>query len=1024
MHTVIKLALAVQFLLCFLPNMSAIHIGNAAMERICSVHLLAIIFIIGKMLVCVRSENPTNFCYPTNKPCPTFSEPNGTYYVTPTQPPSPDCPSHKPCQLLRCYISCKLWGDNITIHFLPGLHQGLTQKRENDDLTYWRITGSGNVVIRSYNLVLRVLPRAEVHLENVTIVESDISVHHYLTCSSKLFVNNCKFNLSRIWTIQILVSVKQSEFHNSLSTALAIYSCELELSGEILFLNNTGKNGGAIALIGCGVTMAANTTVNFTNNRAWINGGAMYIDQPYINNLPLQTYCFYKLLNFSDVDQYKKFRVIFRNNSAYHSGDQVYGASMNATCVANNYYTQENETFNKIFSYQLWGRVFEFPQNSNNPLSTVSGPSSRVCLCGGYESQPSCAVPSEIDHVTLKVYPGEYFNISAIVVGGDFGATSGTVLANLRTHIPDSNATLRFDKSSMHNQLIYNNRKCFQLQYSILSNINRLTVVMTLKTAGNRFNKVPVNLSDLCNAYKSLGKIHPQLMTTPIIIHITILQCPTGFTLNRHSLACECYSVLAQNGVKCTFHNGSGHVHWDSSMWISGVNSTGVLFSNICPLDNCKKGHKETDLENDPDTQCAFNHVGRLCGSCKKNYSMAIGSSHCIYCPNNNNLALLIFFAAAGPLLVLFISFANLTVTRGMVNGLVFYANVVWGYQSVLFPQNMGTVLRILKVFIAWLNLDFGIEVCFIGGLNSFWKTWLQFIFPLYTAGLFLVGLRCSLRLAKLFGDRSVPTLATLLFLSFTKLLRAIIAALNLATLHNYPENTKYTVWAVDGNYLYGRHPHIYLLLAAVTCLLLLWVPYTLLLLTMQWVRKIDHYWPLRIIAKYKPVYDAYFAPLRDKHHYWFGVLLLTQGLLLIVSSLTLNVMPVASESLLLIVVTLLLCYMNTMQVYNKRSVSMVESSFFINLIILFAGIRYREISQISIMYASICIALTEFCGIIAWSFIESLYQFYRARSTQYRYESIVQETEEDSDASIDRCSISDSEEKELSKTLSNIATY
>ena len=345
-----------------------------------------------------------------------------------------------------------------------------------------------------------------------------------------------------------------------------------------------------------------------------------------------------------------------------------------------------------------------------------------------------------------------------------------------------------------------------------------------------------------------------------------------------------------------------------------------------------------------------------------------------------------------------------------MINGLIFYANVVWGYQSVLFPQDIGTVLRILKVFIAWLNLDFGIEICFISGLNSFWKVWLQFIFPLYTTGIFLVGLRCSMRLAKLFGDRSVPTLATFLFLSFTKLLRAIIAALNLATIHSFPRFTKYMVWALDGNYLYGQHPHIYLLLVAVGALVLLWIPYTLLLLTVQWVRIIDHYWPLTIIAKYKPVYDAYFAPLRDEHHYWFGVLLLIQGLLLIVSSLTLNVLPIASEVLVLVVVTVLLCYMNTMQVYKKTVVSIVESSFFINLIILFAGIRYHEIPQTSLMYVSISIALLELCVIICWSLVESFCQFYKAKSTQYHSIVNVQETEQDSDVSF-----AISEEEELS---------
>ena len=80
-------------------------------------------------------------------------------------------------------------------------------------------------------------------------------------------------------------------------------------------------------------------------------------------------------------------------------------------------------------------------------------------------------------------------------------------------------------------------------------------------------------------------------------------------------------------------------------------------------------------------------------------------------------------------------------------------------------------------------------------------------------------------------------------------------------------------VWVIDGNYSYGCYPHIFLLLAAIASFILLWMPYTLLLSSMQWLRSVDHLGPLKVISRYKPLYDAYFAPLRDKHHYWFGML-------------------------------------------------------------------------------------------------------------------------------------------------------
>ena len=245
--------------------------------------------------------------------------------------------------------------------------------------------------------------------------------------------------------------------------------------------------------------------------------------------------------------------------------------------------------------------------------------------------------------------------------------------------------------------------------------------------------------------------------------------------------------------------------------------------------------------------------------------------------------------------------------------------------------------------------------------------------FSIYTATIFLAGVHYSSKLSKICGNRSVPTLATLLFLSYAKLLRTIITILRLADLKAYPEGNVTKVWALDGNLTYGSHKHILLLLVAVACFAFLWMPYTIILFSMQWLRKIDHYKPLKLIARYKPIYDAYFGPLKDKHHYWFGVLLLAQGVLLVISSLTLNLVPVFSLLLLIAISTLLLCYLNHVKTYKKLYVSHLESSFLLNLIVLTAGnlyFRYNESGQTVLLIISISVAFIEFCGIVVWNLI------------------------------------------------------
>ena len=58
-----------------------------------------------------------------------------------------------------------------------------------------------------------------------------------------------------------------------------------------------------------------------------------------------------------------------------------------------------------------------------------------------------------------------------------------------------------------------------------------------------------------------------------------------------------------------------------------------------------------------------------------------------------------------------------------------------------------------------------------------------------------------------------------------------------------------------------------------------MWLPYTLLI---QWLRRISCLWILKWTMQFNPFYDAYFAPLKPKHQYWFGVLLIARGILFI----------------------------------------------------------------------------------------------------------------------------------------------
>ena len=62
----------------------------------------------------------------------------------------------------------------------------------------------------------------------------------------------------------------------------------------------------------------------------------------------------------------------------------------------------------------------------------------------------------------------------------------------------------------------------------------------------------------------------------------------------------------------------------------------------------------------------------------------------------------------------------KMTVSSGTINGLIFYANIQ-SFSGLLDYQECS-IHPILRVFLSWINLDFGIEVCLYSGMDVYKK--------------------------------------------------------------------------------------------------------------------------------------------------------------------------------------------------------------------------------------------------------------------------------------------------------------
>ena len=176
-------------------------------------------------------------------------------------------------------------------------------------------------------------------------------------------------------------------------------------------------------------------------------------------------------------------------------------------------------------------------------------------------------------------------------------------------------------------------------------------------------------------------------------------------------------------------------------------------------------------------------------------------------------------------------------------------------------------------------------------------------------------------------------------------------------------------VWSVDGTLEYFGYHHILLFVVALVSLLFLWLPYTLLLLLIQWLQRISHFRVLRWTMRFNSFYDAYFAPLKPGHQYWFGVLLLARGMILITFASNFALPQDISLLILLVTAGLLLFYMFLENVYKSRKATVFHSSFLLNLCLLsgsmiFAhtGRRIKHTIQAVAVGLSIGTAFLQFC--------------------------------------------------------------
>ena len=679
-------------------------------------------------------------------------------------------------------------------------------------------------------------------------------------------------------------------------------------NSTVVIEGNRGVYGGAINLFQLAyLVVSPGTELYFRDNAASLQGGVFYINLLGGNSVAFFDDCFlyFSYQNFvicdscSDLNNTDVY-IEFSGNTA-PTGSIIYGSALTfcpwARPLRDEY---QNESVVEIL-HNYFPTKFNF---SEEPVGfqRVTTPSSRIVI-------------DDIQPIYFAA-PGEEFK-------------------------------LRVSAFDFYDQVISTPVGAYILD-SLDLNLNRSERVQEIRAAvgddgisvllPDNPTDTPARVYSLENQIATIGLFTTDSQsTTQTFIIVEVGSCPQGFIINNLSLSCECDPRLIERDIECDV--SSQTLIASDGLWVGPISSGGELAVADC-VGYCEEGTRSISARADPvnyDVQCedGWNRGGILCGRCQDGYSIVLGSFRCLKC-HNGYVALFFFFLLLGILLVAMISYFQITITAGYLNGILFYSNIVSLYGHLLTPAAPFDGRLSLTSF---LTLNLGIETCFHDGMNSLEKVWWQLSFPLYLVILMLitVGLARCCKWKRGAGFSTIQAFATLSLLCYVSVLNSCVELVSAVTIKSLSDKN-HRRWIVDPSVTYFEGGHGVLAFSAIVLLILYIIPLPLFLLFPTVLYRAPY------LRRYKPFYDVFWAPFKPKFRFWLGFRLIFRWVpfgLVYLAPDPLNTFTTGFLILLLMFAQLVF------EPFDGKWRNLVDSLFLLNLVILFFGsVYYSAIAE------------------------------------------------------------------------------
>ena len=623
-----------------------------------------------------------------------------------------------------------------------------------------------------------------------------------------------------------------------------------EINTNKFAMTEWGEVGGGI-MMSCEsqLLLKPHSLLNVSANRGYPYGGGICIDYKgrrvetlnefvdcYVDKLTCPGWCFFQFINSdgqyvnaSDIAEHNA-TVILSNNTTTLGRNSVFNGHFQNCSLQTAYGTLPA-------SRELIFNVF----HQYTPIDEKTVPSFpyAICLCDGDEF--NCIRNHTL---VIETYPVQQFPIFV------------TVLGDWQREIP---VRLTVTHTQLGTETTLNIEGCTQFQVHTLEHPKG-------PAPGSRHElSLKASLSGIA-------------LQKSIAIHV--YDCSPGLQYIHNQ--CECNTFLKQHHFTCNIVNNTTTYKADRAHYWIGVEEEHVIISPSCPIFFCNSALQSgltLDSKSDDGLQCNNGRRGLLCSECPSGYSSVFGSFKCKEC-SSVLLLQLPLYAFAGIFIVALLFLFNLTLLQGTIMSVVLYTNIMGLMAEFLQEHAWGPLFFLLSV----LNLQSGAGVCFYDGMDEFWKALLQFAFPFYLFTLLIVIIiithKCGYRMfrkAHFIARRAVPVLATIMLLTYTSLVNAVITPLRYTTLYNADTTHGETVWLYQPSLPFFGGQHLVLGILSIAVTLLYLIPFTFTMLFGDLMRRYFHkLW-------FSHFMDVLHGAFRWPLGFWIGLRLLIRVILVVI---------------------------------------------------------------------------------------------------------------------------------------------